>query len=835
MNVSQQSVCKVCGGTVDSGACCLVCGISGALTASLPSFRADGDMSSVRNRQFAASLDWHPGTPRDFHIAENSPLTLCPRDIKYRSVLSEDTSLFLWCPADQNTLFIRHFSQSAMLSQSDITICGVPCTFGQLRPGDLLTIGSYAWVFHAYAKGHGFGLEFSNPLKGASVEFFNVKVGHRLDIPQLKINAGQFVGIVGKSGAGKSTLIREMVETRCGSGEVRIDGRSRDSHCDPAAEKIAYVPQMDVVYDDLTIFQQTIDYVHLINSGVKRDVVDESLRVVGLRDLENRYPSQLSGGQLRRSRLAAALARRPRVLLLDEPDSGLDPETAIGVRRLLRTFSLLGATVITVTHHLHGLDQFTRVIEIGNGKVVRDSLPDACITDDTETADNSKVTHGSLPLRQFTQVYSREWTQFRQRVFLETTIHLLGERLARWLPGRLREFRFSIPQWCFVGLIVPGLFGAAIGLAAPVKKLEPDLIGFLCVLSVIWMAASHSHLALTINWFRTQYELAQGLHRYPFIAAKSAFLFTVTAIQTSLFFTLLWFIRHSWLHRPVFYGRSTEESGIDTIRLGPTLYDQLDGHAFSILLTLLAVGAAASQLGLLVSVFARWRILVAASVLPLVMMFQIVFSPFVVCASKSDQPLDDTYAGNWWQEECEGISGCPARILKYQPESGFVCDECSQKLESEQTRIETRRKEQIEHLRKSALTPDQLEIETTQIETKCNAQIEGLRTSVLTPTELANRIANEAGEDIPLRWATVASYGTFTRFADIALRPIIKQSQSDEYEIRFGYAELRHSALLRLIILAVAFHVLVVVFFGCIAPHSILRRIRLRIAGKGAA
>ena len=835
MNVSQKSACKVCGGTVDLSSRCRVCGISGDLTTALPPFHADSEMASGRNRQFAVSLHSHPGTPRDFHIAENSPLTLCPQDIKYRGVLSNDTLLFLWCPVDQNTLFVRQFSRITLPIQSDITICGVPCTVGQLRPGDLLTIGSYAWVFHAYAKGHGFGLEFSNPLKGASVGFFNVKVGDRLDIPQLKIDAGQFVGIVGKSGAGKSTLIREMVETRCGSGEVRIDGRARNSHYDPATEKIAYVPQKDVVYDDLTICQQTIDYVRLINSGVKRDVVDESLRVVGLRDLENRYPSQLSGGQLRRSRLAAALARRPRVLLLDEPDSGLDPETATGVRRLLRTFSLLGATVITVTHHHHGLDQFTRVIEIDNGKVVRDSKPETCVTDDTETADNSKAIHGSLPLRQFTQVYRREWTQLRQRVFLETNVHLLGERLSQFLPGRLRDFKFQIPQWFFVGLIVPGLFGAAIGLAAPVKKLQPDLIGFLCVLSVIWMAASHSHLALTINWFRTQYELAQGLYRYPVIAAKSAFLFTVTTIQTSLFIVVLWIIRHSWLHQPVFYGRIVEEKGTTTIRLGQAFFTNLDSHAFGVLLTLLAVGAAASQLGLLISMFARWRILVAASVLPLVMMFQIVFSPFVVCALKSDQPLDDTYAGNWWQEECEGIHGCPARMLKYQPEFGFVCDECSQKLESESTRIETERKDQIERLRKSALTPDKLEIETTRIETECNAQIEGLRNSVLTPTERDNRMANETDEDIPLRWATMASYGTFTRFADIALRAVIKQRQSDEHEIEFGYAELRHSALLRLIILALVFHVLVVVFFGCIAPHSILRRIRLRIARKGAA
>ena len=326
-------------------------------------------------------LKHHPQRPFLFPVllANQAIVTVDHDKIGYDGVLDDGTSLSLKCvdvdePRLPERLYVWTHSAGAG-NGNWITIGGRSTECGHLRPGDLLSIGSYAWIFHKYAEGQGYGLEPADPESGTSLQLENVRVSTRLNIASLYINAGEFVGIVGKSGSGKSTLIREIAERRVGTGTVKINGFPRGYRFDPAPSCVAYLPQQDIVHDDLTVEQQVKDYAQLIRSKVNDDVISGSLNIVGLRELAERYPSQLSGGQLRRSRLAAALARQASILLLDEPDSGLDPETALYIRRLLRTFSLLGTTVIVITHHRSSNSLFDRVIKLHDGKVERDLAP----------------------------------------------------------------------------------------------------------------------------------------------------------------------------------------------------------------------------------------------------------------------------------------------------------------------------------------------------------------------------------------------------------------------------------------------------------------------------
>ena len=770
---SMHSLCRLCRSTEMVNGTCGNCGISESQTSDLPPENTqNASPASTYAAWDAKTLKRHPGTPWTMSIRESEFRMVLAKEINYRDVLDGNTSLFFWCPPDKSLLYVRVVKN---LESPDnwVTIRGEDADFGVLAPGDLITIGSYSWVFHAYSHGNGFGLEPGNPLVGSTVELQDVVVGKRLNVPSLRIESGQFVGVVGKSGAGKSTLIREIVESRAGRGEVRIDGESRDQVPDPAATKIAYVPQMDVVYDELTVRQQTIDYVHMVTKNVNDDQIDEAIRVVGLEKLRDQFSSKISGGELRRMRLAAAFGRRPGVLLLDEPDSGLDPDTANDIRRLLRTFSLLGATVIMITHHRQSVVQFDRQLSLKNGKIVKDTLPskqEAAIA-----TGNSRPQNASTALSQFLQFFHREFLLFKQRSFITGQLSVFHKQ---------REWSF--PQWLLDVVVIPSLFALSIAMALPASKYQPHLAGFLCVLSVIWMAASQSHLALTTHWRRFRYETQQGLRPYSFITAKSTFLFIVTLIQTTLFFFVLWIMRRIFLNQPIFYGVKEDQSVTSAVQLGKIYFDKLDAHCWAVYLTLILVGFAASQLGLLISALAKDRTHVATSILPLLMIVQILFSPFVVKAQVSDQKLNETYRQFWHDAKCHGIEGCPANIQVPDPEHGLICEACRDAMESDSPH------------------------------------------KGLSESDMNARRENHFSDGGPTRFATLGSYATLTRYADMALRPVISEGawevfnpDSRDSSVSYRFAFLRQRAMTNLVLIAIACHLLVTFLIGGFAFGSV--------------
>ena len=721
----------------------------------LPPFLEDeliADNTSKLGKQLNPDeLKPHPSAPWKQAISEGSWLKVSEQDINYDGVLDPDWQIFLWAPASSKRLFVRTYV-SCPTDDHWLTICGYVKNTGCLQPGDLLTIGQYPWVFHAYARGQGYGLEPGNPVRGSTLELEDLQVSKRLQVNKLSIGAGEFVGVIGASGSGKSTLIREIVERRSGTGLVTIDGISRQQRPDPAATNVAYVPQQDIVHDDLTIRQQVADYAQLVNQTVTKDIIDESIRIVGLRNLADRFPGQVSGGQLRRARLAAAFARQSGILLLDEPDSGLDPETALDVRRLLRTFSLLGATVIAVTHHRHGMQLFDRVIELDAGTIREDTAPQL----KPASSQRTRRAMSQTGWFQFRKLFIRELVQFKQRAFLSFSFP--------WLPSR--ELR--LPQWLLLVFLIPILFALAISVALPTEptsRYQPHLAGFLCVLSIIWMASSQSHLALTDNFHRIEYESQQGLRPYLLLAAKSLFLFAVAILQTLTFFLAFRWGRHHAFSQPMFYAAKGDAQEEGAFNMGESHFSHLDHNQLELFATFLLVGLCASQMGLVISAMAKWRTLVATAILPIVMIVQILFSPFVVRASFSDKALPDAYSGFWLQSRCQGIPGCASKQLRFMNSRGLICQDC--------------------------------ELDDDPAMGK-----------LLTPEEIKSILDSRAAElnDRRDRFATIVSYGTITRHADLALRPLLGPAQMEFHMLKYGYSELRWSAIGSLILMAMIFH-----------------------------
>ena len=194
------------------------------------------------------------------------------------------------------------------------------------------------------------------------------------------IDKGEFVFLVGQSGSGKSTFIRLILrEYRPTRGTLYVAGKNLNqlkSWKVPALRR-----QIGTVFQDFRLLpSKTVDEnvafaMQVIGKSTKeiRSVVPETLELVGLDGKEKRMPDELSGGEQQRVALARAFVNRPKILIADEPTGNLDPDTAVGIMKVLDRINRTGTTVVMATHDSTIVDQMRRrVIELDRGHLVRD-------------------------------------------------------------------------------------------------------------------------------------------------------------------------------------------------------------------------------------------------------------------------------------------------------------------------------------------------------------------------------------------------------------------------------------------------------------------------------
>lgn len=205
----------------------------------------------------------------------------------------------------------------------------------------------------------------------------------------LKIEAGEFVGLVGPSGSGKTTLLRTMVGTvQPVQGQVRVDGKSVQGGKLPRV--VGYVPQLEMV--DWT-FPVTVEQVvmmgriremSLVPWASRKDkvIVQETLTRLGLGELSNRHIRALSGGQQQRVFLARALISNPKILLLDEPTSGVDIKTRNDVLNLLAEINQSGVTIVLTTHDLNSVAAHLPKVVCINQQLIAEGKPEEIFTEE---------------------------------------------------------------------------------------------------------------------------------------------------------------------------------------------------------------------------------------------------------------------------------------------------------------------------------------------------------------------------------------------------------------------------------------------------------------------
>ena len=189
------------------------------------------------------------------------------------------------------------------------------------------------------------------------------------------INEGEFVVILGPSGAGKSTLLNIMGGMdNASEGSINVFGKeivglSEDELTKYRREDIGFVFQFYNLIPNLTVLEN----VELAEQIVKqpKDAI-EILKLVGLQNRLNNFPSQISGGEQQRVAIARAIAKNPKLLLCDEPTGALDYKTGKNILNILKKYSVdEKKTVIIITHNSSIAEAADKVIEIYDARVKR--------------------------------------------------------------------------------------------------------------------------------------------------------------------------------------------------------------------------------------------------------------------------------------------------------------------------------------------------------------------------------------------------------------------------------------------------------------------------------
>ena len=198
----------------------------------------------------------------------------------------------------------------------------------------------------------------------------------------LQVRAGETLCILGRSGTGKSVTLKLIISLlKPEQGQIWIEGeditRLHASDLSRVRRKIGFLFQNAALFDSLSLYENlALPLLRLTSkSPAEIDVIiDRVLRDVGLHDDKHKMPSELSGGMRKRAGLARALVLEPRILLVDEPSSGLDRITAAEIDELLlREKAEHRTTLIVVTHDVHGARRIAdRIAVLNQGRLIAD-------------------------------------------------------------------------------------------------------------------------------------------------------------------------------------------------------------------------------------------------------------------------------------------------------------------------------------------------------------------------------------------------------------------------------------------------------------------------------
>ncbi len=210
-----------------------------------------------------------------------------------------------------------------------------------------------------------------------------------LDGLDLDIPVGKITAIIGPSGEGKSVLLKHLIGLlQPDSGTVEVDGESivnlRRSDLNRIREKFGMLFQNVALFDSMSVFENVAFPLEEKTSLSKEEIrgrVLSALEDVGLKNIENKFPDELSGGMKKRVGLARAVVLNPKIILFDEPTTGLDPIIKRAIHQLIKdTHAKFGFTAVIVSHEIPEIfDVAQNVAMLFRGKILQYGTPEEII------------------------------------------------------------------------------------------------------------------------------------------------------------------------------------------------------------------------------------------------------------------------------------------------------------------------------------------------------------------------------------------------------------------------------------------------------------------------
>ena len=209
-----------------------------------------------------------------------------------------------------------------------------------------------------------------------------------VDNMSLTLNEGEIFGLLGPNGAGKSTAINMVTGLLpMDKGKILLMDVDIRKNAMEAKRNTGIVPQDIAIYEDLTSLENVSFFASLygLRGGELARAAEEALEFTGLSDKARIYPRQFSGGMKRRLNIACAIAHKPKLIIMDEPTVGIDPQSRNHILQSVKRLNEMGCTIIYTSHYMEEVEEIcTRIAIMDHGKVISQGTKEelkALITD----------------------------------------------------------------------------------------------------------------------------------------------------------------------------------------------------------------------------------------------------------------------------------------------------------------------------------------------------------------------------------------------------------------------------------------------------------------------